>query len=133
MRDEKRYWRETKNNARQVFLNLKSQTDEIGAGKGQRMETQEEILAFLGKIARQLAEDNGVRKWLSYMGFLYLSPLEATAVAYGNKLRPKTVQVELKDTRPDVQNCFLRVSKEKDNGLLAEWVRKRIGEAMMID
>ena len=62
------------------------------------------------------------------MGFIYLGPLEATALAYAGRLKHRIIQVEMKDTRQDVQSCFLRVGKERDCGLLAKWTRWRMGD-----
>ena len=64
------------------------------------------------------------------MGFRYLGPLEATALAYAAKLKSRIVQVAMKDTKPGVRNCFLRVGKERNTGLIAKWVRMRVGEEL---
>ena len=92
--------------------------------------TQEDIIQFLKKCTRMLRGELGVEKWLSYMGFRYLGPLEATALAYAARLKHRIVQVEMKDTRQDVRNCFLRVGKERETGLIAKWVRMRVGEEL---
>ena len=106
----------------------------FGGGGANEFETKEVIMDLSDSLGWKLREDAGLRTQLSCMSFVYLTQLEAEAVAYGSKLKSRVVRAErvlVRDQGQTVQKWFLRVSKDRDNELLAQWARSRVDECMV--